>query len=277
MNPFNEERKLKRGLKDISPLFSREKEEGEGGTVVESVEPSIQILSVFSPGLSGDSLFLNTYFASQLASRERPCSILSIHSRYLERTRVENGNLRESAAQESLGIHLKRHILSWDEFDQVWQRPLAPRLSAQPASQILFLDFEYSQAPRFEKVAPILDKWILYLQPTFESLSEAYKMIKAASALNVHLEYFLLFAGRPTDKRGAHLYEMFSDMAARRLGISLNWLGSLHLPRGSQTIVAELALDRLMMKSSEFLDSCEKISLAGLTHSFMRAGLEKVS
>ena len=280
MSPLNEERKLKRGLKDISPLFSREREEKT--VLVENAESGIQILNVFSPDLAGDSLFLNTYLASQVASRERPCSILSIHSRYLERereTEERNGSAcgRKSNALESLGAHLKRHTLSWDELEQVWQRPLAPRLSAQPRAQILFLDFEYSQAPYFERVIPLLDTWILYLEPSLESLSEAYKMIKAASTLNVHLEYFLLFAGKPADKKGDYLYERFSDMAARRLGVSLNWLGSLHLPRGSQAILAELALDRLMMKSFDFSDSCEKISLAELTHSFMKDGLEKVS
>lgn len=275
---MNEERKLKRRLKDISPLFSREKEEGEKGILVESSESSIQILSVFSPGLSGDSLFLNTYLASQLASLEKPCTILSIHSRYIERSRESgNTNLHGPTAQESLGVHLKRYTLSWDEFEQVWQRPLAPRPVSPRMTQILFLDFEQSQAPCFEKVVPILDKWILYMQPTLESMGEAYKMMKAAVSLNVHLEYFLLFAGKPTDARGDCLYEQFSEMAARRLGVSLNWLGSLHLPRGSQTILAELALDRLMMKSSDFSDSCEKISLAELTHSFVKAGLERVS
>ena len=280
MNLPNEERKLKRGLKDISPLFGQEREVRE--VFVEGDKPPFQILSVFSPTLSGDSLFLNTYLASQLASRGKPCSILSIHSKYPERVkeREENGGsavARQPTVQESLGAHLRRHTLSWETLEQVCARPIERRPSNQFPAQTLFLDLEYSQASHFEKVIPLLDKWILYLQPSLESLGEAYKMMKAASVLNVHLEYFLLYAGKPSDKKGDCLYERFSEIVARRLGILLNWLGALHLPRGSQMIRAELALDPLLLKSFDFLDSREKISLAELTHSLMGGELEKVS
>lgn len=253
-------RRLKRGLKDLSPLFESEKGDRllfeSKSNLSPFSSPSFQVLSVFSPDLSGDSLFLNSFFASRLARKEQPCTILSIQSRYTQ--------ARASWAPESLGPYLKRRVLFWDEFEKICRRPLSLSTDEEPLSQILFLDLELLHAPHAEKAVTLLDTWIIFIRPTLESMAESFKMIKAASSLNPKLEFFLLFEGSPSDPRGPYLYERFSEMVSRRLRAPLAWLGCLHLPKNSQAISMELELGGLVSSPPEVIELPEKMALAEL-------------
>lgn len=92
-------------------------------------------------------------------------------------------------------------------------------------SGILLFDFDYSNPLYFEKIVPVLDQWILLIKPEQESLCEGYKFIKASVPLNRDLEYFIVLNEAAWDDRGILLFEKFSDMVSRRLGLSLHWLG----------------------------------------------------
>src|SRR3990167_4249059 len=69
-------KKLIRGLKYISPLFGAVSDE-----IPVHHSPEVQVLAVSSPDCEGDSLLLNTFFASQIASSGKACTLLSILSR----------------------------------------------------------------------------------------------------------------------------------------------------------------------------------------------------
>ena len=248
---MNESRRLKRGLSDLSPLFGPDQKR--------DTPKGFYCLSVFSPNFPGDSLFLNAYLASRIATAELPGSILSVDSHEGARAPQRDRTLRN----ESFGIRLRRITLSWDQLEALWNVPPVAKPAGASTSHALFLDFNYSHPGYFRKLIPILDQWILLVQPTTESLTEAYKMIKATVPLNPRLEYFLLFDGSGADPRGGLLFERFSEMAARRLGIHLVWLGSLHFPKESRALAADLALDHLFLKPVP-VDSVEKMALASL-------------
>ncbi|MBI4711570.1 MAG: hypothetical protein HY767_03815, partial [Candidatus Omnitrophica bacterium] len=149
-------KKLVRGLKDISPLFNTVSVEAP---VTRS--PKVQVLGVSSPDCDGDSLLLNTFFASQIASPEKPCSLLSVLSR-CAKVSAGLGN----GTSESFGEHLNRYCLYWDELRDLISSPFLTRPSGALRSRDIFLDFEYRHLLQFEKLISLLDKWVLLLKPT---------------------------------------------------------------------------------------------------------------
>jgi hypothetical protein len=87
-------------------------------------------------------------------------------------------------------------------------------------------------------------------------------MLKAACVLNPRLEYFLLFDGDSADPRGPLLFERFSQMVARRLDVSLTWLGYFHLEETGSPENAPMALEHLCASPNRPNESLEKIGLA---------------
>ncbi len=79
-----------------------------------------------------------------------------------------------------------------------------------------------------------------------ENLTECYRLMKASAALNRHLEYFLLFDSVSTDEQASRLFEKFGELACRRLGLHLSWLGSVRLQNGRGPS-AHLALEALFL------------------------------
>jgi len=262
------QKKLKRGLKDISPLFQGASKKTpqvakpvDATPVIELANEPLgtQCLAVFSPEILGDSLLLSTFLASKLATFQRPCSILSLNTMA---ARKQFGN-EHSVQSESYGKHIRRLSLSWDEFESLNDQPVS-RVTQPEKSHLLFVEFEHSQLPYVEKVIPILDKWIVLVKPSLESISEAYKMMKAAIPLNRHLEFYMLFSGSSRDPRCEMLFERFSELCARRLGIDLMWLGCLDFSQGSGKVFGDLSLEHLFLKSSTATDSVEKRALEAL-------------
>jgi hypothetical protein len=252
---MNDSKKLKRGLKDISPLFNEMEHPPAQNISAPSFETAtaLQCLSVFSPHPE-ESLMLNSYFASKLSMTGSDCAIITLNDLRLTQ-------LRKPLRTEAPVSHIKRLSLSWDQFEKVCYGPLPRRDSSFAKSRVLFMDFNLYATPYFEKLIPILDKWIFVVEPNAESLTESYKIIKASLSLNRHLEYFVLYRGMAQDSRSSQLFERFSDLISRKLGVHLGWLGSLELSKGSP-ISSELALDQLFLKSGEGTDSLEKRALA---------------
>lgn len=251
-------RMLKRGLKDISPLFGSSS--GQKG-LKEREEPSIQCISIFSPDNSGDSLFLNTLLASQMASAERTCSIISIGTKP---GRQESGVYSPSVRRESLSAYLSQVRLTCDEALMVMNRPVQAHTSNLRQSTLLFLDIDFTNVTYFERLIPMLDKWVFLIQPTAESVIEAYRMIKGTRMLNPSVEYFVIVEGRPEDEAASIIFERFSELLARQLGIHLGWLGYLHPPRTSKSFSADLEIDQLYLNGIVRNDQPEKIALAEL-------------
>ena len=251
---MDENRKLKRGLKDVSPLF--ENSQPLPVPVLPSKEFDIQVMSVYSPDWPKYHLRLNGYFASRLASATRPSSVITLDPPARPGDRGDD--------RPVLGPHTRHLSLAWEEFVKICQRSNAERGASkqQARNQLIFFDFPFHEPICFEKLVPLLDKWIILVRPTLESMAEAYKMIKASIPLNGRMEYFLVLGETDKNGTGALLFERFSELADKRLGISLSWLGNFPMPQEPNPIAAELLLDGLFTKSVD-ITAAEKRALAG--------------
>ena len=151
---------------------------------------------------------------------------------------------------------MKQIALSREQFDEICHSTTrAPR---NFGGSVFFFDFDYDDPRCFEKVIPVLDKWVLFVKPEQESLAEAYKFIKASIPLSQHLEYFILINEAAPGNKGGPLFERFSEMASRRLGITLHGLGSMD-PRHPGRLEG-LILDNLRLMPPQ--ESIEKRAFA---------------
>ena len=247
-------KKLVRGLKDISSLFSAVAE--EAAPVRRS--PEVQVLGVSSPDHDGDSLLLNTFFASQMASSEKACSLVSVLSRC-----AKMASHPGCGVSESFGENLERYSLYWDELRDLISEPSSCPHEGVLQSRDIFLEFEYRHLLHFEKAVCLLDKWVLLLKPTAESLAEGYKMMKVGLALNPLIEFHITLAGKAEGPKGEMIFEQFSDFVSKNLGISLGWLGWMDLADPDRHFFAALHTEPLRYQSWNAKPSLQKFMLAG--------------
>ena len=257
---INDPKKLVRGLKDISPLFG-----AVSGEVPVRRSPEVQVLGVSSPDCDGDSLLLNTFFASQIVSPDKPCSLLSVLSRY---AKVSSGP--GNGMPESFGDHLERYCLYWDELRDLISGPFSPQVEGVLQSRDIFLDFEYRHLLHFEKAVSLLDKWVLLLKPTAESLTEGYKMMKVGLALNPQLEFYITLSGKAEEAKGAVVFDRFSDFAFKHLDAHLGWLGWMDLADPARHFSAALHTEPLKYQHWNAKPSLQKFMLAGWIESLER-------
>lgn len=250
---MNDSKKLVRGLKDISTLFSVVPEEAPVHRPLE-----VQVLGVSSPDCDGDSLFLNTFFASQIASFDKACSLLSILSRH---SKDSPGAGRD--VSESFGNHLQRYCLYWDELRDLMGAVSLPRAKGVLQSRDIFLDFEYRHLLHFERVVCLLDKWVLLLKPTSESLTEGYKMMKVGLALNPQLEFYITLAGEAEGTKGEMVFDRFSDFVVKHLDVQLGWLGWVDLADSARHFSAALHAEPLRYQTWNARPNLQKFMLAG--------------
>ena len=243
-------KKLTRGLEDVSPLF--------GPTIQPPAHrpAEIQILSVSSPRDEGDSLLLNTYFASRVASSQKPCSLISLLSRAANLCPWRS-NIKKT---EPFGQHIKRHSLFWDELKDVLEAGKQYRIRED---RHIFLDFEYFHLLYFPKLLSLLDKWVLLLKPTPESLTEGYKMIKAGLSLNPFMECFVLLESKVNPPSDSSIFEKFAALVSKHLNFNVSWLGWLDLSDPDHAFSAELNVDQLQFQPSQTKVTLEKMILAG--------------
>ena len=84
-----------------------------------------------------------------------------------------------------------------------------------------------SELPRENQIA-LLDQYVLVVNCGIKSLTEAYRQLKTMVWLNPRIDVSLVFDGDPEDSHGERLFEGFSQIAERQLGLELNWLGAGH-------------------------------------------------
>lgn len=251
-----EERKLRRGLKDVSPLFDR----GENRTADTKPKSSkLQCVSVFSPDFSADSLYLNSTLAFHLSNKERHCAVISLFGH----SEIESLSPKKIFRNEFLGPQMKRLCLSWDQFETICHDHTVSATDDEK-SKVLFIDFLPSCSIYFNKIVPMLDKWILIIEPTMESMSENYRIIKASAAINPRMDYFMMYHGAPEDTRGEVLFERLSHMASQRLGVQLSWLGNIQIPKEVKPAFSMIGDQLFMRPADSSSDSLEKRALASL-------------
>ncbi|MBU9888568.1 MAG: hypothetical protein KTQ49_01705 [Candidatus Omnitrophica bacterium] len=215
----DETKKLTRGLKDISPLFVVAPEEPR-----RYHPPGIQVLAASSLEGDGDGLFLNSFFAHQIASSERACSLVSVLPRHARISQEVRGR-----GSEPFGAHLNRYGLYWDELRNIATGSSVPSEGKILKDRDIFLDFECRQLILMDEILCLLDKWVLVLKPDGESLTEGYKTIKAGMAMNPRLRFFITLAGPVDVPKGEWIVTKFSELIFNHLGTSIGWLGWIDL------------------------------------------------
>ena len=263
---MDDSKKLVRGLKDISSLFS-----AVSGEVPMRHSPEIQVLGVSSPDSDGDSLLLNTFFASQIASPGKACSLLSVLPRC-----AKVASKLGKGMPESFGDRLKRYCLYWDELRDLVSGPFLSRVEGMLQSRDIFLDFEYRHLPHFEKAVSLLDKWVLVLKPTAESLTEGYKMMKVGLALNPQLEFYITLSGKAEETQGAVVFDRFSDFVFRHLEVHLGWLGWMDLADPARHFSSALHTEPLQYQQWNARPSLQKFWLAEWIESLERKTQDSV-
>ncbi len=238
-------KRLKRGLKDISPLFGQSKKIPEPVNPAEmESQTEIQTAAILNPECLGDTPALTSWFASEVKTLGSDVTVLSLNTPDAPAAEKKSGQQRSV-----------RHMnLNLEQFEGVCKS--LPQAFEKTENGILMFDIDWSNIIHFEKAIPILDKLILVMNPTLESLSEGYRWIKASMALNQHLDHYLILSGG--EAKSTMLFEKLSEITARRLGIILNSLGSLDA--NGRFHKAELMMAQLLVKP--ITDSFEKRAFA---------------
>jgi len=226
-------KKLKRGLEDISPLFQPSSTQPSEVTASRLALFDIQFLTVCVPDHEGDAFLANAYIASQVVrSANLFASLVSIAPGFNVSV---SKSLDPLPSLELLDSRISRIRLSHQELWTLTQTG-ASRNSYQGTKEsrsplMVFLEFEPAQFRSLARLALLLDRVVLYVQPQVESLREAYRLIKIFWSLNREIEFFLLFrGGLPSQAQEAFLFERFSLITSRFIGISSGWLGNLAFP-----------------------------------------------
>ena len=116
----------------------------------------------------------------------------------------------------------------------------------------------------------LLDKWVLLLKPTAESLTEGYKMMKVGLALNPQLEFYVTLSGRAEEAKGAVVFDRFSSFVSTHLDVDLGWLGWMDLADPARHFSAALHTEPLKYQHWNAKPSLQKFMLAGWIESLER-------
>lgn len=266
---MEDSRKLKRGLKDISPLFSNPQESGQGDILVRSGAPDIQCLSLFSQETPEGLRSLRQYLGTRLGTEDCPCFMVRIDSA-VPKTNGKGSEQRWAEIPRTPPGFFQEYGLTWEQCQNFFKKDIASAKAYPSAGGFtVFLDFSYARLDYFEKILPLLDKWILLIEPKLRSLTETYRMIKASLLLNRSLEYFVLIQGPSDSENISVLFEQFSEFVTRRLGVHLNWLGHFQSLENVGPFLQEEAVNQLLLRSYEFSSNFkEKQGLADLISTF---------
>lgn len=226
------EKKLKRGLEDLSPLFQTGVRPRPAVLPTPSPSFEVSFAAVCAPDHEGDAFLANAYVASQLVRRtDASASLVSVTPG------LGNGsskNPKPSLSLEFLDPRISRVTVSHQELWSLAQKEAVPQAPPSPVWSepfLIFLEFEPWQFRSLARIGALLDRVVLFVSPEVESLREAYRLTKIFSGINPEVEFFLLFRGKTDPSgRGEFLFERFSLIASRFLGVSPTWLGDLAFP-----------------------------------------------
>ncbi len=235
---FPVSKKLKRGLEDLSPLFQLPS--SQVATASPRVLFDVQFLTVCVPDHEGDAFLANAYLASQIVRQANLfASLVSIVPGY---NSLPSKLVDPFPSLELLDSRISRLVLSHQELWTFTQNgngrngyQVSQERSSTLAPHLIFLEFEPTRFRSLARVALLLDRVVLFVQPQVESLREAYRLIKMFWNLNREIEFLLLFRGRlPLKGQEEFLFERFSLITSRFIGISTGWLGNLNFPEKTE-------------------------------------------
>lgn len=214
------DKKLKRGLKDVSALF-QETERTVAGTRHASPLPR---LSKILPLVTEQQKI--GLWTSQPLERPRAFDIFSgllqkegVSSARIKIRSETPGNRLQTAADSSA---LKSCTMTLEQFEIICHNGF--KAVEELEENILWVDFDSECPWQAQRVMAMLHKWILMVKPDLESLSEAYRMIKKSHQVYKRADYYMISEIEDSSRAGL-LYEKFSAMVSKHLGLPLSWLG----------------------------------------------------
>ena len=273
---MTERLKLTRGLADISPLFKKEEASRlrpqisapiQAPTFVSKTVSAPEVCYIWSEGdEGGDAHFLNNFFASKRVSAESSALLLSFED--------QAGSSAKAIRSESWNRFLRRISLSVTRLAEAFNDSSWTSESTEinVESQI-FIEAKMDSLFGSAELVRSLDHIVFFLKPQVDSVTETYRKLKRLMALGMRAEVSILFDADDAGGLPARLYELFSDFVSRRLSLSINYLGTLHLSRGADGLRQDIcwenwnAIRGLRTQSIDkvhFLAWIEKLSQEGV-------------
>ncbi len=240
---IEESRKLKRGLRDVSALFVDEARppapaEPKRAALLPKPQRPTQCWTLIRAGESGGRELTRRHFrlAQKLGRVGMPAARLSVISSGLSPNKGMISPPEESA-------RITPRCMAPEDFEKLsGPGQILEMFSEHPV--IVILDFSLEREELVYKAAAVLDKCVLVVGPSMESLSESYRFIKMASRINRALEYHVLFEGILGEEKGGLFFERFSEIVSKHLGVRLEWLGTLQPGQDIDTL-PQISFDSL--------------------------------
>ncbi|HRK62133.1 MAG TPA: hypothetical protein PLY88_06260 [Candidatus Omnitrophota bacterium] len=239
---MKERLKLKRGLSEISPLFTKTSRLSDSMVVHEpdSVLPPSSLLGqpeiVFSWSVDdeADAHFLNNYFASKLVSPHSPGLLITVGT---ERKQTES-----VPKSEPWNDSLRRLCVPASQINEAFSSKLMTydgALSFEFGNRI-FLEMKMNVLLKSPDLIKSLDRVVLFMHPQVESITETYRKLKKMAACGLSADISIVFDADDAAGLSARVYELFSDFVSKRLSLNSNYLGTLHLSRGGAGLSQDL-------------------------------------
>ncbi|MBU3759622.1 MAG: hypothetical protein FGM27_06800 [Candidatus Omnitrophica bacterium] len=240
-----EERRLKRGLGDVSRLF-KEKPIPQNEWAVG--EFFLKCVAVHRPLSSSARPFILA-LRRMLIEGGMPAELVRI-----------GGNPLTAHQQETRG---DIQDLTWEEFESLNRPSLRKSRGLNEGKQVLIFDFDEGEPEHLKRVLPLMDRWIFAVPPTVDGIIESYRMMKGTrGVVSSSLQYCLVFEG-PSGDQGLEevLFEKFSAVLSQRLGIHLVWLGSAANSEDACRFGDRLDLSHFFLRDTSEIDAFDKQSL----------------
>lgn len=226
---MSDERKLLRGLSDISSLFEKKREGVLHESVIKETIPprfhGISCVSLWDSTPSSISSPVTRWLAYQLAGMKISTSVLKLQD--------PAGSEKDSLKDDSIPLDqefLQFIALSSDQWEEVGVRSshgLGLRTAGEVPSEVLFFDLPFTLFKMPEILSSVMDQFIFMVDESGSSLEGAYRLIKKIRQSGSSAELGLIFKGIRSQAAGERLYERFSALLSRHLGTEINWMGYL--------------------------------------------------
>jgi hypothetical protein len=245
------ERRLKRGLPDISPFFQRGAQTKPVPKLRETTSaPRVSsrawnVVDLACVGLVSFSPHFRMIEQIRLAEALQG-TIEDVFVLLLDPDRVQCAEFERyvaPSAQKSLASneHIRfstpaPHIGLGLVPDQAWQEMMRPGAfqvpspstsGAQGKKSLALIDASHLRADALKqvKVVQLLNEWILVVTPELDSIQEAYQWLSESFAHNPKLSASLLLAGTGARRDWEFVYERFYTMVSEFLSRDLGFLG----------------------------------------------------
>ena len=257
---MNARLKLKRGLSDISPLFSKEVLSEPRCRIVQpeqQVPPSHlsfmpEVCYIWSVEDEGDAHFLNNYFASKMLKPQTSSLLVALEEK--------NTAFSTDSGVETWSEGLRRMRIPFAQMQEELSQAQSSfqRFPEMTGGQV-FLEVGMRSLYSHPELVGALDHLVLFLKPHVDAVTEAYRQLKRLMALQIRAEVTILFDTDNAGGAASELFELFSEFVSRRLSLSVSYLGALHLSRGGQGLHQDIRWEGWQVRQTSEFNSIEKI------------------